>query len=450
MNDESKVEHLGFITKALQQFVDLKVLKNGFINPDHFRQNPSLENYWADGYDFTFFLVCESLSENQEHSINQFLRQKIIKHSVIIEGEQRIVISFGGGGCHYRPGDILRELDISTQVEEFQYLDTKMRIPNWLDTLIYHDLNASYAPDHERFATNLELTEEEVRNYLGTYCLRSFGEALVIFQNLLNTKKINDAWKAKKELNILDIGSGTGGNLAGLIMAVKDAFDDPPVINILSLDGNRNMLIFQEPVIKATIDQYPSEIHIHYQDFIIRSPEDLETIATNIDYEVDLIMTFKCLSEINSFPEIYSQFIKYFADLISQEGFIIVLDITTKDNLPDFNPILMNSEIRRFEKQSEFRTLLPLSCSIHNGQCVSRCFTQQQFLISHSRKENDVSKVAYRILGRSKFVNSLLDNIEDGRFITKWRVSSIAEPEPNGYCFNSNREAKLIDAYYLI
>lgn len=449
MNDNIKSEHLNWIANTLQQAVGLSVIEKGFINPEHYRQNPTLENFWVDGYDFTFFIICENVSPNQENFLSRFIRQKVTRHSIPIEGAQMVLLSFGGGYCYFRPGDLQKQINIGDQQQETQYLDTHVRIPAWLDDVVFHDLQAMYAPNHVRFATNLELNEEEVKLYLGTYCLRSYGEAYVIFKNIFSNQELNKIWKLKGELNILDIGSGTGGNLSGFIMALKDSFDIPLKLNITSLDGNRNMLTYQEPLIRATIEQYTGNINIRYRDFIIHSPDDLESIASELDKNLDLIMTFKCLSEITEFQEIYHHFVSSFAELLAPDGLLMILDVTTKDNLPDFNPILMNNEIRSFENHSKFRTLLPISCAIHATICKSRCFTQQQFLISHSHKENDLSKVAYRIIGRKEFVDFLLTDISDAKFVTKWKARANNVPEPTGFCFNCNGTDNLVDAYYL-
>lgn len=93
-------------------------------------------------------------------------------------------------------------------------------LPTWLDEYIYQEMNAVYDPTLDSFMAR-ELTEDELsRRYLGTYFPRSYAEARSIFTNCFNSCR--DCLKDKTEVSILDFGCGTGGDLFGLIDAIRE------------------------------------------------------------------------------------------------------------------------------------------------------------------------------------------------------------------------------------
>ena len=52
-------------------------------------------------------------------------------------------------------------------------------LPAWLDSFIFEELGANYAPDYVRYEYNLNLSKEEVKTYLGTYFPRSYRNNFV-------------------------------------------------------------------------------------------------------------------------------------------------------------------------------------------------------------------------------------------------------------------------------
>jgi len=88
---------------------------------------------------------------------------------------------------------------------------------------------------------------------------------------------------------------------------------------------------------------------------------------------------------------------------------IPTLDVTTKqDHCSTYNPILLNSQTNKALRDLEnYKTILPLSCKLHETSCFATCFTQQFFIVSHSQRANDISKVAYRIITNAIFAEQL-------------------------------------------
>ena len=44
---------------------------------------------------------------------------------------------------------------------------------------------------------------------------------------------------------------------------------------------------------------------------------------------------------------------------------------------------------------------------LEEADCNIPCYVQQRFRVSHSHRVNDLSKVAYRVIGRKDFIKSL-------------------------------------------
>jgi hypothetical protein len=209
------------------------------------------------------------------------------------------------------------------------------------------------------------------------------------------------------------------------------------------------MLNSIEDIMNEVKKVYPANIHLSAKHFIVNNEEDLAALSEQYGEQWDLVMAFKSLSELPEVDNVYYQFARDFGSKLSPNGLMVILDVTTRDNLIDYNPILLNSAINKLEKEETFKTVIPVSCGYYGGKCNRKCFTQQQFLISHSHRRNDLSKVAYRVIARKKFAGKILTGIENSYFVVKWKHNGNGHFEPAGVCAYSNRSDQLKDAYLL-
>ena len=112
-------------------------------------------------------------------------------------------------------------------------------------------------------------------------------------------------------------------------------------------------------------------------------------------------------------PNAYFLVCNSLAPLLDSTGLLLVLDVTTKDaNSSKFYPEMLNEQINSFVigHNDEFLTLVPISCALH-PECINSCFTQRKFYISHSQKQNDLSKVSYRIIARKSLSEEFVKEI---------------------------------------
>ena len=114
-----------------------------------------------------------------------------------------------------------------------------MELPKWLDDLIFKELKAQYRPQYSDM-TNIDDDKEKTLKYLGTYFPRSYVESFCIFSDYFNSKKSDFA--DKEELSIFDLGSGTGGEIIGLLTVLDEQFPNLKKVSIVALDGNQHAL----------------------------------------------------------------------------------------------------------------------------------------------------------------------------------------------------------------
>ena len=141
-----------------------------------------------------------------------------------------------------------------------------IQFPEKLGNFIFCDLNAIFEPEFHYAKQNLNVDEKQIRKYLGTYFPRSFTEINTIFTDLIQNYHIKEMFENKEEIHILDIGSGTGANLLGLLWGMKDFYGDDfrhKDICIVSIDGNIEALKIQEILLNKC---FPDNINLYLKN----------------------------------------------------------------------------------------------------------------------------------------------------------------------------------------
>lgn len=291
------------------------------------------------------------------------------------------------------------------KADKLERLKNTSILPTWLQQRIFEKHNAQYSPDHQRYDKNLNLSDDELKVYLGTYFPRSYGESFCVFDNVFESMQYSSL-ASKEEINILDIGCGTGGNLIGLIVALNKYNKATKKVNIIAIDGHLNALCILCDLVYEFSNKATFAINLITKTQPIDSVKELGWVA---DSEFDFIMSFKMGCELiaEGNTDFYYDLTKFSLPLLSKTGLFFLLDVTTKVGIT-YNPILMNIQVNRAIKElAGYKTLIPVTCGEFEKECTELCFTQRTFNISHSHKINDKSKVTYRILANSDFVNQI-------------------------------------------
>lgn len=296
-------------------------------------------------------------------------------------------------------------------------MQTSIKLPICIDELIFSKLNAKYEPDYTKFNKNLHLDQNDNLIYLGTYFPRSYAESYLIFKNLFNNDVVKKTYLNKQEINILDIGSGTGGNLLGLLMSIIENLSAKININILAIDGNKDALQILQKIVFNIQIKYNLNISLNCQYISFENIDELyQNSKMYFENNYDIITTSKMINEIlNNDNNAYYGFCDYYLPHLSSDGFLSIVDITMKIN-SQFLPIILNKQVNKFIKNNveDYKTIIPTSCYINEKKCSQDCFTNKIFYISHAAKQNDMSKITYRILTNKEFADNILDKIETG------------------------------------
>lgn len=296
-------------------------------------------------------------------------------------------------------------------------------LPVWLDSFIYEELGANYAPDYVRYEYNLDLSKEEVKTYLGTYFPRSYAESFCIFDNLYCNAKYNSVMQEKSEISILDFGCGTGGEIIGLLTVLSKHLPDLKKVTILAIDGNHDALRYSTKIVEQFKLHCPYKIEYNVGPIAISDCSDVEIMDEIVKSSFDYILSFKAICELISKQRITGNAYQYVAKILAPKltdiGLITLLDVTVKnDIIGTYYPIYMNQGLRHFLNDYEtFKTLIPLPCHKFEDACTQLCFTQRIFSVTHSRRTDDISKVSYRIMGQKDFIQSVIPEFTDGKFI---------------------------------
>lgn len=357
--------------------------------------------------------------------------------------------------------DVHKKNDISIIVNEQSELShshnvsvkfhkSKTIVPHWLDIALFNNLGAIYSPEYKKFEYNLNLNTEDIKIYLGTYFPRSYAESFCIFDDLFRSNRYMESFNSIPIINILDFGCGTGGELFGLIVALSKHMSDVKTINIYAVDGNKDALNALKELFAILSPNVRHSISLKCIEKTIQKGEDFRLAGVP---ESHFILNSKMICELISRKiteeNCYYKVADTLAKVLAENGILYILDVTTKDEHSNlFYPQIMNQGLNDFVlSKKEFSTLLPLACDNWKG-CRDACFMQQTFNVSHSRKNNDESKVCYRLISK-KAVKRLF--IPDDSSLKGY--SHIIHPQKykqndlSSFCSQSFIGDKIIDSY---
>lgn len=360
-----------------------------------------------------FDFLCEI--ELRKEKINQKHTERLSKflNKEVLQTAQKVFWFIGTDGSSNKS---------ITKVKSNE-LQKDVNLPKFIDDYIFTKLKANFAPDYQKFNKNLNHDREDVLIYLGTYFPRSFAESYSIFNNILQNQIVKKSNQEKHEINILDIGSGTGGNLSGLLLSLIENISLRKDFNIVAIDGNKEALIFLEKIVFQIQLKFNLNISLNCHYVAFETISDLyENSKQFFEPNFDFIISSKLINEIISKDkDSYINYYRYFAEYLNNEGLLLMLDVTTKIEV-DYMPILLNKQTNLFiqENGSAYRTLIPTSCADFDKTCKQDCFSNNLFVVSHSKKKNDRTKVTYRVLGKREYVRMILSRIESIGNIIGW------------------------------
>lgn len=286
--------------------------------------------------------------------------------------------------------------------------------PKWLDKYLFSDLGAKYSPNHSRFEYNLNLNTGEIKVYLGTYFPRSFVEVKSIFEEFSQNSNYLSLVGERTSVSILDLGCGTGGDIFGLLSFLEKY--EPPLesVKLLAIDGNQIALRFFEKIMAEFKKHSRLKIDYRIGPVFIESENDLNLVSDVLSDKYDLILSCKAICEMLAKRRIKNKAYKQTASMLSSKltdkGIMLIEDVTIKSPATEkFIPYMLNAELNEFVAENdEFATIYPTACKDKESKCINGCFFKKEIRVTHSAKNNDISKIIYRIIGKKPFVVNIV------------------------------------------
>ena len=298
-------------------------------------------------------------------------------------------------------------------------------IPTYLQDILFpaDSLAARYCQLREEAKSNLYSDSEKIRCYLGTYFPRSFCESYNLHTLLIGLEPLRGTWRNKAELNVLDFGSGTGGNLCGLVHALA-SLGIRAKINVYSIDGNKEALSRQTDILEHVqqnvgirVEQH--RIHRIFSNDPATFAREFHDTMGELPEKLDLVMAWKSISELfiadrTSMHGSYGHFLESCAPRLACHGVISMLDVTIKSR-GRWLPTVMTQELSRFMHRNDGTELImPFGCAQKQGPCsLVGCYPKFNFPVAHRQCGNDRTKFSYFAMGNSSLASSIRDILPD-------------------------------------
>ena len=417
------------------------------------------------------------------------LQSKLAKYGITIHNKYLVKVESTGIGTHcsklskfinhevkaitpdvicWQDGDTIDELQKNTERSKIVYdkMDhsatdngsvkfhkSKTIIPHWLDLALFNNLGAVYSPEYKKFEYNLDTGSEDIKVYLGTYFPRSYAESFCIFDDLFKSRRYLEVLKQLPEINILDFGCGTGGELIGLVVSLSKHLPEYKTINIIAIDGNHEAIIALKELVDILSSNVRHNISLSCVEKTIQSKNDLQiSDLPACHFILNSKMACELISRRIIEGNCYYTIVESLSKLLAEDGLIYMLDVTTKDEHSNlFYPQLMTQGLNRFVScHKDYATLLPLACN-NWRDCREACFMQQTFNVSHSRKSGDESRVCYRIICKKDTKDIFIpDNTLLKGYSHIIHPQKYKQNEESSLCPKSYEGTKVIDSYNII
>lgn len=322
------------------------------------------------------------------------------------------------------PGKIMAEYRASSQsaTDLFPVIcidaqGIKVKIPNWIEDLLFKELGAKHQPSgrNRDFDNNLDADEASIQTYLGTYFPRSLAESFTIFDSLLSEESYASHLSGEGTIDICSVGTGTGGDLLGLILALEKRLPRKAVIRIISIEGNAGAHERACRIIASAQGRLGSTIEPSFTNYVFRGPKPFENISSLMPSKsvaFDFVISSKMLNELDGAKvseRPYEEFCEAFTAMLKPCGALMVLDVTSPNSANgQWTPEVLNGQVNGFLKKNQgFKTILPLLCNSFEEQCERQCYTQNRIYVTYRNISNECSKICYRVIGPRDFVKSI-------------------------------------------
>lgn len=299
--------------------------------------------------------------------------------------------------------------------------NVRVILPEWINALVFDRYVATHNPAGRKrtFDSNLDSDRAGVLTYLGTYFPRSLAETFVIFDSLLSDKNLVNSLACEASINICSIGTGTGGDLLGLILAIDKWLPGSMQLNIVSIEGNADAHEVMRGVIDEARTRIGMNIILNPVNHVFEAPKPFGCIRDfmpQYPQSFDFVISSKMLNELDKTrvsEQPYHEFCSAFAAALKPTGVLMVLDVTSPNGAGGrWTPALLNGQINEFlANNARYKTVLPLLCNRFEGGCGRNCYTQNAIYVNYRNVANECSKICYRVIGSAELAEKLSGSV---------------------------------------
>lgn len=331
-------------------------------------------------------------------------------------------------------------------------------------------------------------TDDELRNYLGTYFPRSFAESYLIYSDLFSVGGYAAQFDGRDTFSVLDAGCGTGGELFGLAVALMRHLPGIRRMDIRACDACDASLAILRKLTDDFLALTDGVLDIRLRTERVVFMEDgltFDGYFGGAGERYDAILSFKVMNEIirrGAKPDpapgrplpakdkydfsLFGALAAAAAPCLSPCGTLTILDVTSpmaantynKDFLSEY----MNRHLNDFilsDAGLPFCFIAPLPCALHLRDKSAEpcsCFMQRYLSVfspvtvsdGDARLEKTGSKVIYRVIAREPMFGLFgLEKFKRHTFRTVYKGNNFVNSLPDRCRFYDNRYYDFANAY---
>lgn len=215
----------------------------------------------------------------------------------------------------------------------------RVELPQYLDDYIFQTMGATYRKSGPVFVSK-GWDRNQTLEYLGTYFPRSYSESFCIFSDYLQIA--NQKWGKKEELCIFDLGCGTGGEIIGLIDAIRCKLPNVKRVEVRAVDGNPYAVESCHNIIEYYKTQVGQELTVDADilEGTFSNHEEIEALSSCMGNTFDIVMSFKALNEVIltgtwGARNPYKDFVDVFSSHLDESGVLCMAEVDTPIELMD-------------------------------------------------------------------------------------------------------------------
>ncbi|MBN2797863.1 MAG: hypothetical protein JXX28_01835 [Deltaproteobacteria bacterium] len=300
-------------------------------------------------------------------------------------------------------------------------MSTPISLPPDLDRLLFQELGAFHQPRNEVFGL-VAADGDEIRRYNGTYLPRTWAESYQVFSQLLRIPGVRAVLASRQAIQVLDVGSGSGGQLLGLLDALQANGLGSIPVNVDLIEGNPHAI----ETMKALWSRYPRGNRGTIRVAHTRLPETRAEFIPSLDRTIrafrrepyDLVLSFKFLIEVygiigkDASSGLYNDFAKVLGTHLAPKGLLLLLDLTAKPHPNDGT--WMGTTLPRetnLLSDTDLSVLLPHPCRRYAASCNTSCYQEVHYPVVVSSIGSSTEAVVWRALAHAPYIDQLASGL---------------------------------------